>query len=62
MVKNKKQNMGGRRSNSGRKPVADKKVQLYVFVHQSKIDKLDGKDAVKLLMMNSIDAACQRCP
>ena len=36
---------GGARPNCGRKPLSDKKVQLYVFVRQSKIDKLGGKDA-----------------
>lgn len=36
---------GGARPNCGRKPLSDKKVQLYVFVRQSKIDKLGGKEA-----------------
>ena len=38
---------GGKRKNSGRKPVTDPKVALTIYVHQSKITKLGGKDKAR---------------
>ena len=40
---------GGRRKNSGRKPVADKKQAVTVYVPQSTIIKLGGAQSVKNL-------------
>ncbi len=45
---------GGARANCGRKPIADKKVQLYVFVRQSRLEKLGGKDEAKRLMNRAL--------
>ena len=38
---------GGKRKNSGRKPVSDKKVQVSLYVEESKIKKHGGADALK---------------
>ena len=38
---------GGKRQNCGRKPVADKKVQVSFYIEQSKIDKLGGLEVLK---------------
>ena len=38
---------GGKRSNSGRKPVSDKKVQVSFYIEQSKIKKFGGLDSIK---------------
>ena len=35
---------GGKRKKSGRKPVADKKVQVSFYIESSKIEKLGGLD------------------
>ena len=53
-----KSNRGGARIGSGRKPVQDKKIQLTIFVNQSKIDKLGGRDELKKLIYQSIDNQC----
>jgi flagellin-specific chaperone FliS len=45
---------GGKRSNCGRKAIADKKIQLYVFIKQSVIDANGGKDEAKIKMVNSL--------
>lgn len=44
---------GGARSNSGRKPVPDKKEQVFAMVRQSMIDLL-GEDEVKRLMTEAV--------
>jgi hypothetical protein len=49
-MKNKKQDKkkhGGKRSNAGRKPVADKKQRVDVFIETSRIEKRGGMDAMK---------------
>ena len=38
---------GGKRKTSGRKPVADKKVQVSLYIRQSEIEKFGGLDEVK---------------
>ena len=52
----KKTTKGGRRSNSGRKPIADKKMQVWLFIRQSVIEKHGGKDALKLKIEQSIES------
>ena len=44
---NMKTTQGGKRKNAGRKPVADKKVQVSFYIEGSKIQKLGGLDAFK---------------
>jgi hypothetical protein len=51
----KKENRGGARPNAGRKPIKDKKMQLYVYVRQSKIDLHGGKDELKQKIHKLID-------
>lgn len=53
-MKKKVSTLGGARANCGRKPIADKKIQLYVFVRQSKIDKLGGKEATLFKLNKAI--------
>ncbi len=42
-----KTNRGGLRSNSGRKPIADKKVNIRLYPRQSVIDKNGGEEEFK---------------
>lgn len=51
----KKETRGGARPNSGRKPIADKKMQLFVYVRQSKIDLHGGADKLKQKLHKLID-------
>ncbi len=46
---------GGKRSNSGRKPVSDKKIQVSFYIEGSKIKKLGGLDAFKEKVIKYID-------
>jgi hypothetical protein len=46
---------GGKRSNSGRKPVEDKKIQLPLYVPESRIELL-GKEYCKSICMKAIEA------
>lgn len=39
--------IGGKRDGSGRKPIADKREQLVLYVPKSKIDSYGGKEAAK---------------
>lgn len=50
----KKLKQGGKRSNAGRKPVADKAVQVIVYPRKSKVDALGGMDAAKTKIMTEI--------
>lgn len=43
----KKQTQGGKRSNAGRKPVADPKKGITIYLHQSEIDANGGIEEVK---------------
>jgi len=52
----KKSNKGGKRSNCGRKPVADKKVQLWLFIRQSVIEKHGGKELLRAKLLQQIQA------
>ena len=36
-----------KKSNRGRKPISDKKVQVSLYIRQSKIDKFGGIDELK---------------
>jgi hypothetical protein len=36
-----------KKSNRGRKPISDKKVQVSLYIRQSRIDKFGGIDAFK---------------
>jgi hypothetical protein len=47
MKKEIKHGWGGARKKSGRKPVADKKQPVTLFIPQSVIDKHGGADAIK---------------
>ena len=42
-----KNNHGGKRSKSGRKPVTDPKVGITIYLHQSEIDANGGVEEVK---------------
>lgn len=45
-IKKQRRTHGGRREGSGRKPVADKKIQMYVFIESSVVEKL-GRESVQ---------------
>ncbi len=47
---------GGRRANSGRMPVEDKKKQVYVMIKGSRVDKL-GKEKIQEVMIKAIEEA-----
>lgn len=51
----KKENRGGARANSGRKPLADKKFPITVFIEESKIKKLGGKEKLKQKLIKFIN-------
>lgn len=46
-----------KKSNAGRKPIADKKQEVRLFVEQSKIDLLGGKEQVRQVSYKAIDKA-----
>ena len=46
---------GGKRKNSGRKPVTDKKKQVTLYVLQSMIDKLGGEAEMKKYIYETIE-------
>jgi hypothetical protein len=46
---------GGKRKNSGRKPVSDKKVQVSFYIKQSKIDSVGGIDKFKEKVLRYIE-------
>jgi hypothetical protein len=50
---------GGKRKTSGRKPVADKKVQVSFYIEQSKIEKLGGLDAFKDKIIAYVERSCK---
>lgn len=50
---------GGKRKTSGRKPVADKKVQVSFYIEQSKIEKLGGLDAFKEKIIAYTERSCR---
>lgn len=47
MTESKKENRGGARAGCGRKPLADKKKAVTIFVAESKINKSGGLDILK---------------
>jgi len=55
-----KKKSGGKRSNAGRKPVLDKKVQISFYIEQSKIDKMGGLEEFKLKILAYIDRSALR--
>ncbi len=50
---------GGKRSNSGRKPVSDKKITLSIYPHKSRIDFL-GIDIAKERALMAIEKEYER--
>ena len=50
---------GGKRKTSGRKPVADKKIQVSFYIEQSKIEKLGGLDAFKERIIAYVERSCK---
>lgn len=46
--------MEAKKSNAGRKPIADKKVTFYIFIKQSIIDKLT-KEAIQEICYKAIE-------
>ena len=50
---------GGKRKTSGRKPVADKKVQVSFYIEQSKIENFGGLDAFKEKIIAYIERSCK---
>lgn len=50
---------GGKRKNVGRKPVADKKVQVSFYIEASKIEKLGGLDAFKDKIIIYVERMCK---
>lgn len=49
-------NHGGARKNSGRLPVEDKKIQVYVFIPQSRVMLL-GYEAARQIMIKAVEKA-----
>jgi len=45
---------GGKRSNAGRKPVLDKKIQISIYIERTIIDKFGGPQAIKKELTNFI--------
>jgi hypothetical protein len=43
----------------GRKPIADKKIQVCVYIEQSKIEKLGGLDAFKEKIIAYVERSCK---
>jgi hypothetical protein len=48
---------GGKRSNAGRKPLKDKKIQLSIYPLTSQVKKAGGKQKAKEVALQAI-AAC----
>ena len=51
----KKNNRGGARSNSGRKPVADKKESITVYIEGSKVAMMGGKEILRKKILAFIE-------
>jgi|CXWK01.1.fsa_nt_gi hypothetical protein len=49
------QNQTKKKSPAGRKPIADKKVVVTLFIRQSEIDKRGGKEAVQKQCYDFLD-------
>lgn len=47
---------GGKRSNAGRKPVKDKKVQLTIYPRTSQVKAAGGKKKAKLVALQAVEA------
>ena len=45
---------GGARANSGRKPVADKKIPVTIFIPASKVVKYGGAELLKQKLTNYV--------
>lgn len=50
----KKKQRGGQRNNSGRKAIEDKKKGITIYVRESHINFLGGRDAVREKALNAI--------
>jgi hypothetical protein len=48
-----------KKSNRGRKPISDKKVQVSLYIRQSKIDKFGGIDELKDAIYEFVDLRSQ---
>lgn len=47
---------GGKRSNSGRKPVKDKKIQLSIYPLTSQVKAAGGKKKAKTVALQAVEA------
>jgi hypothetical protein len=54
MKEDKRKNNGGLRSNSGRKPSADPKQRLTIWIEKSIIDKFGGLDNCKEICIETL--------
>jgi hypothetical protein len=48
-----------RKSNAGRKPVSDKKIQVSLYIRQSKIEKFGGNEKLKDALYEFVDLRSQ---
>lgn len=48
---------GGKRANSGRKTLSEKKEPITVYLYPSEIDRLGGKDGVKFTVKQAAKTA-----
>lgn len=55
LIKNKTNMKTVKKSNRGRKPISDKKVQVSLYIRQSKIDKFGGIDGLKDALYEFVD-------
>lgn len=60
MTQTKKAKHGGRRKNSGRKPVEDKKVALTIWPRMSQVEKLGGMEVAKSLVLQGLEGAVKK--
>jgi hypothetical protein len=54
-MKTRKDKRGGTRQNAGRPHAKDKKLPIRVFIHDSKIKKIGGEHATKLLVIKHLE-------
>lgn len=54
------QEMGGKRTGSGRKPVEEKAAPVTIYIYPSRIESLGGKDEVQRIMKEAVDRAKPR--
>lgn len=49
-----KKSRGGKRSGAGRKPIADKKLQITLYIKQSTIERNGGITESKKILLNAL--------